>query len=577
MDKSELALGTTTFAQLRAAGQVYVDKTECLYWLTLFDRPQCLIRPLHMGLGLLVSTCEELFLHGVEPYDGHDSYFKGLAIEQQWQDHGGYPVLHLNFAQLSVGCATCAELRAKLYSQLGAFCHDHQLTLTDDPNDIIELFTGIIQQLPHRTLVLLVEAYDAPQLHFLSNESELKAYQLMMSGLLCWVKNKWGRCRFILFTGMTRYQSINCWFAGDLEDITHDHHMATCCGFTRAELQQYFAEHLRQAAASRLGCAPDAVTAAQIEELLDELAAHYGGYNFSDRAQDQLYAPQPVLQFLSAPQAQLQPYGRTEAKMHQFIAETLVRRGVIDLIEDVANSHFFVGRSTFMMTSPVYPELHPYALMYQAGYLTLKIFDRRYGIQLMWPNQEARRICTDLIGSCLFQHREFYTQELRQRTLEAFTGGDTTALCRSLNTFFAALSYEQYPIQNPYMVAAAIHAHLRLLGFTPYLDPDPGYFVMRPHMMKEGLDRTPAIGTIELPKQQLKLVLVYQYAQSEAKLAAHVAEAQKTLSDSPAECNSPRFAQELYLAVVYSAPQRKLACVTLLDAPNAPAEPTAMA
>ena len=127
------------------------------------------------------------------------------------------------------------------------------------------------------------------------------------------------------------------------------------------------------------------------------------------------------------------------------------------------------------------------------------------------------------------------------------------------------------------MVAAAIHAHLRLLGFTPYLDPDPGYFVMRPHMMKEGLDRTPAIGTIELPKQQLKLVLVYQYAQSEAQLAACVAETQKALHERPAECNSPRFAQEVYLAVVYSAQQLKLACVALLDAPSAPAEPTAMA
>ncbi len=419
MDKSELPLGATTFAQLRAAGQVYVDKTECLYWLTLFDRPQCLIRPLHMGLGLLVSTCEELFLHGVEPYDGHDSYFKGLAIEQQWQDHGGYPVLHLNFAQLSVSCATCAELRAKLYAQLEAFCHDHQLTLTDDPNDIIELFTGIIQQLPHRTLVLLVEAYDAPQLHFLTNEPELKAYQSLMGALLCWVKNKGFRCRFILFTGMTRYQSIEWWFAGDLEDSTNDHHMATCCGFTRAELHQYFAEQLRQAAASRLGCAPEAVSAAQIEALLDELAAHYGGYNFSGRPQDQVYAPQPVLQFLSNPQTQLQPYGRTEAKMHQLIADTLARWGLIDLIEEVARSHFDIDSSTFMVTAPVYTELHPFALMYQAGYLTLvSPFDNDDDAQLMWPNQEARRICTDLIGSCLFPHRDFYTPERSRRTLE---------------------------------------------------------------------------------------------------------------------------------------------------------------
>ena len=59
------------------------------------------------------------------------------------------------------------------------------------------------------------------------------------------------------------------------------------------------------------------------------------------------------------------------------------------------------------------------AIMYQAGYLTLvSPFDNDDDAQLMWPNQEARRICTDLIGSCLFPHRDFYTPERSRRTLE---------------------------------------------------------------------------------------------------------------------------------------------------------------
>ena len=94
--KNELPTGNQTFAALRQHGKVYVDKTSYVYAIATSDQPQILTRPRRFGKSTLLSTIEELFLHGVEPYNGHDSYFKGLAIESLWHDDGDYLVLHLD-------------------------------------------------------------------------------------------------------------------------------------------------------------------------------------------------------------------------------------------------------------------------------------------------------------------------------------------------------------------------------------------------------------------------------------------------------------------------------------------------
>ena len=100
--KDRLPLGQADFVQLRAADHIYVDKTEYVYRLARSRSPQVLTRPRRFGKSTLMSALEELFLHGVKPYDGHDSYFKGLAVEELWQDTGRYYVLHLDFYNLNL-------------------------------------------------------------------------------------------------------------------------------------------------------------------------------------------------------------------------------------------------------------------------------------------------------------------------------------------------------------------------------------------------------------------------------------------------------------------------------------------
>lgn len=100
--KLPIAMGS--FPGVRADNSVYVDKTDYVQIIAQRPEPQILARPRRFGKSTLISTLNELFLHGTSPYDGHDSYFKGLAIEQTWQDHGQYLVLNLEFYSLGACC-----------------------------------------------------------------------------------------------------------------------------------------------------------------------------------------------------------------------------------------------------------------------------------------------------------------------------------------------------------------------------------------------------------------------------------------------------------------------------------------
>lgn len=89
--KSPLSLGSTDFSALRAAGEIYVDKTELLYELARERSKIFLSRPRRFGKSLLISTFESLFSYGLRDFDG-------LAIDKCWKDTGAYTIVKLDFS-----------------------------------------------------------------------------------------------------------------------------------------------------------------------------------------------------------------------------------------------------------------------------------------------------------------------------------------------------------------------------------------------------------------------------------------------------------------------------------------------
>ena len=115
--QDRLPISCQSFSELRSSGLIYVDKTAFVQKLARNKQPRILTRPRRFGKSTLLSTVEELFLHGLEPYDGHDSYFKGLSIEKTWQDQGRYLVLHLDFYRLNSMSATVGAQAARTLQQ----------------------------------------------------------------------------------------------------------------------------------------------------------------------------------------------------------------------------------------------------------------------------------------------------------------------------------------------------------------------------------------------------------------------------------------------------------------------------
>ena len=84
----------------------HVDTIDCMYCLQMplgfgkttianSQAPVFISRPRRFGKSTIISTLEELFKHGVKPYDGHDSYFKGLDIEKTWNEEHEFDILPL--------------------------------------------------------------------------------------------------------------------------------------------------------------------------------------------------------------------------------------------------------------------------------------------------------------------------------------------------------------------------------------------------------------------------------------------------------------------------------------------------
>lgn len=116
VDLNRISLPIQNFKTLRDENKIYVDKTSLIASLAKLTTPIFLSRPRRFGKTLLASTFASLFSHGVKD-------FKGLDIENEWQDQYEYPVIMLTFssyARVSIDVFTndfCNDIILKFYKQ----------------------------------------------------------------------------------------------------------------------------------------------------------------------------------------------------------------------------------------------------------------------------------------------------------------------------------------------------------------------------------------------------------------------------------------------------------------------------
>ncbi len=505
--RPKLPTGLQSFADIRSSGNIYVDKTMFVYRIAQVRSPQVVTRPRRFGKTTLQSAIEELFLHGVAPYDGHDSYFKGLAIEQLWQDQGQYMVLRLDFQQLSFQCKVVKDFELNLIDALVEFCQEHKLAVPEKTRASAAFFNKMFAQLQRCSLVLLVDEYDAPLVNYFANETELAACKELLRSWFGSIKFHSDKFRCVFFTGITRYQDLGVGTAGNnFEDLTNSRSMAACCGYTRDELKQYFADNLRYAASVHAGCAPEEVSDAQLEELLDQMSAWYDGYSFDGSSQNKVFSTWSVLRFFGDEDAGIQERWSLEESqgMPQLLKRCLDRVDLTKLITKIAsgNVDIAVSKELFVQSSLVNPRANPYSLLCQAGYLTLSqpIVGSQY-VHLNCPNEEIRLAFGKLIAWQLFNKEDFYSLEYTKEALGVLSRHDPDELLTHFAHLFNVVPYDHFAVDCESLVAALISFHLFALGLKPRLEA----------VNNKG--RADCI--FDLPAHDLTIVFEYKYEESD--------------------------------------------------------------
>jgi hypothetical protein len=386
----KLPLGLQDFREIIVGGYKYIDKTEYVHQMCTTGKYYFLSRPRRFGKSITLAVLQELYL-------GSQELFKGMWIEDKWDWSKKHPVIRLSFTSLGFQQNGLVE---SLTYELDRQIREKGFSPVD--GNITNKFSYLITQLAaiHK-VVVLIDEYDAPIVHYLGKEIQ-QAYdnRELLKGFYTVLKDLDPYLEFVFITGVSKFSKVGV-FSGlnNLTDLTMHPQYATMLGYTQEELEQNFVEELA-AAGQKLQLTP--------EELLHKLRWWYNGYRFEEDAQT-VYNPVSINNFF-----RLQ-------KFENFWFETGTPSFLINLLKQARLYNFRLvpqGQQSFDTFD--LEDLNIYGLLYQTGYLTIKSRNAFGLYELDYPNHEVEHAMNGYL-------------------LEAFGGmrkGDALPLIFKLETFF---------------------------------------------------------------------------------------------------------------------------------------------
>ena len=409
-------IGIQNFEKIRKDGYVYVDKTALIYQLVKSGSYYFLSRPRRFGKSLLISTLQAYF-------EGKKELFKGLAMETLEKEWVKRPILHLdlNIEKYDTRESLDNILEKTLAgweSLYGANPSERSFSLR---------FAGIIQRACEQTghrVAILVDEYDKPMLQAIGDEELQKYYRNTLKPFYGVLKTMDGCIKLGFLTGVTKFGEISVFSdLNNLMDLSMDRRYIALCGITEEELYGNFEEDIHRLAAAR---------GMTNEETCIELKECYDGYHFTHNVPG-IYNPFSLLNTFSKLE-----FGNYwfETGTPTYLVE-LLKRNHYDL-ERMANEETDAD-----VLNSIYGDESPIPVIYQSGYLTIKDYDRRFGIyRLGFPNREVEE------GFIKFL-LPFYTRmnkveapfEIRKFVNEIETG-QPDAFFQRLGSFFADTPYE---------------------------------------------------------------------------------------------------------------------------------------
>ena len=347
---------------------MYIDKTDKIYSLVSSGGYYFLSRPRRFGKSLLVSTMEAYF-------QGQRELFKGLAIESMEKEWEEYPVLHLDLSGVAY------DKKDVLVKVLNQKLSDWETqygiqTSSNVPGLRFQRVIDAAYSQTGRQVAILIDEYDKPIIDNLDNSELQEYYRKTLQGFYG-VMKAMDRCiRFGFLTGVTKIGKLSV-FSGlnNLRDISMLPQYADICGISEADLHRYFGESIGELAAA------GGMTE---EQCYARLAEMYDGYHFCEDS-DGMYNPFSLLNTFASD------------KFREYWFETGTPTFLVKLLKQTDYDITRLSENDVEIDSDMIAGVNDYIndpipVLYQSGYLTIKGFDRMFGIySLGFPNMEVKK------------------------------------------------------------------------------------------------------------------------------------------------------------------------------------------
>lgn len=434
MQHKNFPIGIQTFQEIRERDLFYMDKTELVYKMAHGTKNNFLSRPRRFGKSLLLTTLQAYF-------EGKKELFKGLAMGKLEKDWTVYPVIRLDLS--SGKYYSLSALKSTVNNILSDYEEVYHLRSASEDTFGVRL-TRIIKaayEKSHRQVVVLVDEYDAPLLD--SNSDELLQGEIRnrMRDFFSPLKAQSELLRFVFLTGITKFSQLSIFSElNNLNNFSMDDDYAAVCGFTKEEV---------------LTCLKDDILALaesnnmSYDEAVEELKAEYDGYHFSAGSPD-IFNPYSLLNVLY--KKKFNDYWYTTGTP-TFLVELLQRENM-DMLQ-LTNIQATESR----FNTPTEHVGDPVPVLYQAGYLTIKGYDRLSRLyRLSFPNREVSRgFANNLV--------QYYTPKapgFRDAVYIAYV--DNVLREENMGKFIAALKrfYDKFP----YTLVNNNERHYQAVFFT---------------------------------------------------------------------------------------------------------------
>ncbi|KKP35079.1 MAG: AAA-ATPase [candidate division TM6 bacterium GW2011_GWF2_32_72] len=388
----KLPIGLQTFSKVINGDYVYVDKTKYIYELI---QENCVFfsRPRRFGKSLLCSTLCELF-------SGNRDLFKGLWIDKNtdysWSVN---PVIYLDLSMRDSDAPE--DLTSSLMRKLNKIAKSYKLIkiAQTTPGEMLEDLIVLLQEKFGQNVVIIIDEYDSPIINHIEDLQKAKELQEVLRKFYTCIKGLDKYLRFVFITGITRFSKTSI-FSGlnQLDNISMDSRFAHLVGYTKDEINFYFHEHLQ-----KIADAKKVVESGDVEEIKNKIHAWYNGYCFCDEEQEvdgkelvRLHTPFSVLNFLH--KAKFRNYW-FESGTPTFLIKVLKQKNYpIESFENLkANMNELMSFNI--------ENIPLAALLFQAGYVTIKDYDSvydRYALEM--PNYEVKDSLLKCILAVMTEH-----------------------------------------------------------------------------------------------------------------------------------------------------------------------------